>query len=167
MTDAAAQMRSNWSLKQFSRWYLGAGESLQINVPGENAILLSEHFIELVLWREPPFQAGLVILFPGHHIPPHYHPNVHNYSLSLTGAGEAIVGGRVWTKRVQDRPRLDLRIPVLSGLVHYGYTESGSAFLSLQKWLHGTAPGFLREDWVDAPDWPLAGGIKTNAGNRI
>lgn len=142
--------RSDWSLKQFSAWYLGDGLSLKIRVPGEDAIRVSENFSELVIYREAPFQAMLVMLFPGYDIQPHSHPHVDSYAFSLTGDGEAIVGGRRWTKHIQDRPRLDLRIPVLANVTHSGYTAIGSVFLALQKWKDGVAPGFLSEDWTGA-----------------
>lgn len=138
-----------WTLKRFAQWYLGEGKELRIKPPGQNAIRVTHRSSELVLFKQAPFQAVLVMLFPGYHVPPHFHRHVDSYDLILTGDGEAHVGGRKWTKKIQDKPRLDLRIPVLANVIHHGYTERGSAFLSLQKW-HDVEPGFLSEDWVHA-----------------
>ena len=139
------------SLKEWSEWYLGDALSLKLRCAGTNEVRATEHFSELVIYREPPFQAVIMTLFPGHQIPSHYHPNVDSYDLNLTGDGVAYVAGFAWTKKVQDKPRLDLRIPVLAGTVHYGFTPNGSGFLSLQKWLNNIQPTFLSEDWVDTP----------------
>ncbi len=138
------------SLKEWSKWYLGDGLNLRLLCVGDNEVRATEHFSELVIYRDPPFQASLVVLFPAHEIPAHFHPNVDSYDLNLTGDGVACVGSRVWTKKVQSLPRLDLRIPVLAGVVHYGFTPNGAGFLSLQKW-HNIEPSFLSEDWVDVP----------------
>ena len=137
------------SLKEWAEWYLKDGLSLRLRCTGENEIRVTPNFSELVIYRDRCFQAVIVVLFPGHHIQPHYHPNVDSYDLNLTGDGEAWVGGKLWTKKVQSRPRINLRIPVIAGVEHHGFTPNGSGFLSLQKWHNGVVPGFLSEDWVD------------------
>lgn len=135
------------TLKDFAEWYIGDGEQLRIRVPGEGALRVGPHSTEFVLYREPPFQVTLVTFFPGYVVPQHAHKYVSSYDLSLSGDGHAIVGRHTWTKKIQDKPRLDLRIPVLAGVVHSGHTDIGSIFLSIQKWSDG-APRFLSEDWV-------------------
>ncbi len=137
------------SLKEFAEDYLGEGGILKIRVSGEGALRVGPKSTELVLYRDPPFQVTLVTFFPGYRIPSHAHRYVDAYALSITGDGVAIVGGRTWRKQTQDHPRLSLRIPVLSGVMHSGHTEVGSVFLSIQKWKEGRAPTFLSEDWVD------------------
>lgn len=135
------------TLKDFAQWYIGGGERLRIRVPGEGALRVGPKSTEFVLYREPPFQVTLLTFFPGYVIPPHSHKYVSTYSLSLSGDGHAVVGGHSWTKKIQDKPRLDLRIPVLAGVVHAGHTDVGSIFLSIQKWSDGE-PRFLSDDWV-------------------
>ena len=138
----------NWSLKEFTEWYLGEEEGLiKIRVPGEGALRVGPMSTEFILYREPPFQVTLLTFFPGYVIPAHTHKHVSTYSLSLSGDGYALVGGRKWTKTVQAQPRIDLRIPVPAGAVHSGHTDIGSIFLSVQKW-EGKEPGFLSDDWV-------------------
>ncbi len=141
----------SWTLRRWADWYLEDGETLRVDPPDEDALRVTYRSSEMILYREPPFQAVLVMLFPGHHIPPHHHPNVDSYDISLSGSGNAIVAGRSWTKSSNYKRGLTMRIPVLAGVVHSGYTESGAAFLSLQKWKNGVAPSFLCEDWQGCP----------------
>lgn len=139
------------TLKDFAEWYIQDGTSLRIDVPKENALRVGPNSTEMILYREPPFQVAIVTFFPGYIIPPHSHKHVSAYALSLAGDGHAFVGGNYWTKKVHDKPRLDLRIPVLAGVNHYGYTDKGAIFLSIQKW-KGCEPKFIVEDWVcDVP----------------
>ena len=154
------------TLKAFSEWYLGTVGTLPLKAPAVDAIRVTTFMSEVIIYRDPPFQVDFVTLFPGQFIPPHYHPNVDSYDVNLTGNGEAIVSGRVWTKRIQAQPRVNLRIPVLAGAIHYGFTSEGSAFISMQKWKEGVPLSFLSEDWIDAPDWPLVGGVSVVAQGR-
>ena len=150
------------TLKAFANWYLRQSGQLPLKAPGENAIRKVSFMTEVVIYRDPPFQVEFVTLIPGQYIPPHHHPNVDSYDISLTGNGEAVVSGRVWTKQIQAQPRVDLRIPVLAGAIHYGFTFNGAAFISIQKWKNGVPLSFLSEDWIDAEDWPLVGGINSS-----
>jgi len=154
------------SLKAFSNWYLETPGVIPLKAPPTDAIRITKFMSEVVIYRDSPFQVEFVTLFPGEYIPPHHHPNVDSYDINLTGEGEAVVSGRVWTKKVQSQPRVDLRIPVLARAIHYGFTFNGSAFLSLQKWKEGVPLSFLSEDWVDAEDWPFVGGINAGVAKR-
>ena len=136
------------NLKEFAGWWLGSVEGqLRIRVPEIDALRVGPNSSEFILYREPPYQVTLLTLFPGYVTPPHRHKHVSTYNLSLHGDGHASVAGRYWTKKIQAQPRLDLRIAVPSNAVHFGHTEIGSVFLSIQKW-EGKEPGFLSQDWV-------------------
>ncbi len=139
----------SWTLRRWADWYLGDGGSLRIDPPGEDGLRFTESFSEMILYRDPPFQAAIVMLYPGH-IRPHRHHHVDSYDISLSGNGTAIVAGRTWRKSSAYKRGLDMRIPVLAGVVHSGFTEDGASFLSLQKWKNGIAPRFLSDDWEDA-----------------
>lgn len=152
-------INKDWSLKKFAEWYLGDGGVLKLQMEGEGALRVGPNSTELVLFREPPFQATLVTFFPEYHVPPHTHEFVDVYALSMTGNGVTVVGGHHWQKKVQDHPRLDLRIPVLANVEHSGYTKNGSVFLALQKWRDGN-PRFLSDDWVS--DTPFGNIRKSN-----
>lgn len=149
------------TLKEFTEWYLGSKEGvLKIRVPEKDALRVGPHSTEFILYREPPYQITLLTFFPGYVIPPHTHKYVSTYNLSIHGDGHAYVAGRYWTKKVQDQPRLDLRISVPANVNHFGHTEIGTVFLSCQKW-EGKEPGFLSQDWVC--DTPFG---KQNIGGR-
>ncbi len=140
------------TLKSFAKWYLKDKGRILVQSPVTGSICVTECFSELVIYRNPPFQVTLIILFPRKRIPPHYHPNVDAYNINITGDGESVVAGRFWTKETQGDLTLDRRIPVLAGAVHYGVSQEGTSFLSIQKWKNEVSPGFLAEDWVDSEE---------------
>ncbi len=135
------------TLKEFAEWYLGDGENLKINMEGAGVLRVGENSTEFVLYRDAPFQVTLLTFFPGYVIPPHTHKYVSTYNISLHGDGHAIVGNRYWTKKTQAKPNINNRIAVPAGINHYGHSNRGTVFLSIQKWV-GCDPGLLSTDWV-------------------
>jgi len=120
------------------------------NIPG--------HSTSLVLHRDPPYQAQLILKQPNSIIPPHRHPNVDSIEVYVGGDMRAAIDGEFISpkafvgvnqshpmKIAADRGRA---IRIYPNQLHGGVIgQSGGAFLSVQKWLNDVTPSFVQFDW--------------------
>jgi quercetin dioxygenase-like cupin family protein len=120
--------------------------------------VISGHSTSLILHRDPPYQAQLILKQPNSIIPPHSHPNVDSIEVYVGGDMRAAIDGDFISPAAsvcvnQSHP---LKIAAHRGQavrihpnqVHGGVIgPSGGAFLSVQKWLHGISPTFVQCDW--------------------
>lgn len=96
----------------------------------------------IVVFRDPPFQAQLVILKPNGVLPSHRHPNVDSYELPVAGDGHLEINGRERRLPIRIRPQ-DF---------HGGRAgPEGFMFLSVQRWENGIPPTDVGTDWIGEP----------------
>lgn len=122
--------------KQFSK-----DRALRWPFPAET-ITHTENVTAIVVFREGPFQAQLVMVKPNGVLPSHRHPNVDSYELPVGGDGHLDINGKV--------KRLPVRIRPTDW--HGGKAgATGFMFLSVQQWLNGKLPGDVGQDWQGEP----------------
>lgn len=145
-------------LAWFAEWYLAHAPNLPIQIPADRAIDTVEGLHGIVLYREGRFQVQMLICAPNVKIPPHTHPNVDSYEVSLDGGIDFIIDGRrTIPLKVLDRRAGDasawrgFAVRVRPGVLHWANVGSqGGAFLSIQYWPHGLEMTSVGHDWDGA-----------------
>lgn len=143
-------------LRDFLMWYLSK----------PTAFALSEHCCEVydnesvlthVLYRNPPFQAELVILKPNRPAWPgqHRHPNVDSFEVAMFNCVDFIKNGQT-----QNGPELVLNTGGHRSLcvrllpTDYHSTPAlrpGASLLSVQHWQNDVQPTSVGLDWIGEP----------------
>lgn len=142
-------------LAAFLQRYFGS-DKIEVRPPAD-AVLMVEGTTTVVLYREGCFQVELVALAPNLPIPEHVHPDVESYEVALAGELEFFVDGLqagfIRASRADGRSRdLGKYVPVRADAPHGGRTGArGAAFLSVQRWREGTAPGHVLLNWAGPP----------------
>lgn len=119
---------------------------------------LSGHSTSLILHRDPPYQAQLIIKYPNSIIPEHSHPNVDSIEVYIGGQMHAGVDGvfvspehsvcESHSHPLKVAASRGKAIRIYPGQLHGGVIgSSGGAFLSVQKWLNEVPPSFVQFDW--------------------
>jgi len=146
----------NDDLTHFLEWYLEAGTKLC--VPLDDSI----HFIEgvhgITIYRHEPYQVQLFSCKPNTIIPPHKHPNIDSYEVSLRGMEFDLHGETVlplwWAMKGHESTNLPNEwynvIRVLPDSEHSAKAhETGGCFMSVQHWLNGIKPSSVANDWAE------------------
>ena len=141
-------------LTHFLEWYLDAGN--KIYVPLEDSIHFVEGVTGITIYRHEQFQVQLFSCTPSTEIPPHKHPNVDSYEVSLRGMEFDLHGETVlpmwWAMKPQPNSNLANewynRLRVLPDSLHAARShETGGAFMSVQHWLNDVKPTSVGNDW--------------------
>jgi hypothetical protein len=143
-------MRNFAGPRSFARWMI-EGNRLLIQPDLSRIRLIRDFVMEVVLYREGPWQCELVIGMPSKVIPRHRHLRVDSCDLALGGSGLVIIGSKVVhvNKTLSQRGSMSanlIRVP--RGVWHGGELgDCGGAWLSFQHWIGD--PAYLGEDWED------------------
>ena len=116
------------------------------------------HSTSLILHRDPPYQAQLILKCPDSVMPPHRHPNVDSIEVYVGGHMQLVLdgvfvcpGASVGLDKCHPVKVAALRgsaVRVFPNQLHGGVIgTSGGVFLSVQKWLNGLPPTFVQFDW--------------------
>lgn len=138
-------------LTEFLQWYTQAAPP--ISVPrGAAPVTFVEGVTGTVLYRLGNFQVQLFTVTPGAVIPPHHHPNVDSYEMSLWGVTFYLLENG---ERLQIHPNIMRQggqvIRVLPETDHGAEASRwGGCFLSIQQWLNGVKPSSVGNDWAGA-----------------
>ena len=159
-------------LTRFLEWYLESGH--KIYVPLEDSIHFSgtagpdphgaAGVVGVTIYRDDPFQVQLFTCTPNGVIPPHTHPNVDSYEVSLRGMEFDLHGETVlplfWTMTPSGDKKSNLPcthyqvIRVLPHSLHGAKAhETGGCFMSVQRWLNGVKPSSVGNDWEKTDEW--------------
>ena len=136
-------------LTDFLEWYLR--ESPPIEVPrGAPPVHFVEKVTGVVILRKGQFQVQLFTAAPNAVIPPHHHPNVDSYEVSLWGMRFAIYDNAT---KIEMHPNVMRKrgkaIRILPDTDHEAVASKyGGCFLSVQHWRNGTKPSSVGNDWV-------------------
>lgn len=131
---------SDLSARAFARQALRDG--LRLAPTGH--LRITEHWTELVLYRNGARQVELIVLQPGACVPPHKHLRCDSADFALAGNGHINVKGHALPFGLG---RL-LSVPL--GVAHSGSAGSeGAAYLSFQVW-RGGKPALITDDWEAA-----------------
>jgi hypothetical protein len=121
--------------------------------PPQDGIIHADGVTGIVVYRAGPLQIELVIVGPMVSIPVHAHPDVESIEMGFSGGIDLFVEQEqrafARTPRADGTSRnLGRCVYVPANAMHSGYAnESGASFLSIQRWLNGVAPGFIRRNW--------------------
>ena len=121
--------------------------------PPQNGIIQADGVTGVVTYRDGQFQIELVIVAPMIAIPAHAHPDVESIEMGFSGGIDLFVEQE--QRAFARDPRADGTsrnlgrcVYVPAGAMHSGFAnETGATFLSIQRWLSGVSPGFIRENW--------------------
>ena len=155
----------NDDLTAFLEWYLNASPPI---APPRGAPPV--HFVEkvtgVVVYREGQFQVQLFTAAPGAAIPPHHHPNVDSYEVSLWGMRFAIYqNGKKNEMHPNVMRKRGKAIRILPDTDHEALaSKHGGCFLSVQHWLNGTKPSSVGNDWVGLENMGAAHLEQINGG---
>lgn len=117
-------------------------KSVKLTVPVPAQCKVTDRWTEITLYRDPPWQVQLIIVYPHVQVPPHFHQRVQSVDILLSGGGLANIGNREFNGILAGKRFL--KVPV--GKAHSGHAgENGSVYLSYQKW--DGEPSFISEDW--------------------
>lgn len=129
-------------LDNFCNWWMA---NRFINTPQENTLIFQKDTHGVVLFRQDYYQVEMFLVKPNSEIVAHKHPNVDSFEIFVSGDINFMCDG-VW----YDQNVLGGRIRVKPNSWHGGhFGERGGCFLSVQKWLNGTIPTFVGNDWQD------------------
>ena len=145
-------------LTGFMLWYLNSCSN-KFQVPFETPILFVGDHTSCTLFRKGAYQVELVIVQPNSITHAHSHPDVDNYLVYLTGStlmyqGKTILGkeqGHETEKNGKAFAYMN-KIRLKPNDVHGAEAgPRGSSFLSIQKWLSGTAGQSIGNNWNGKP----------------
>lgn len=129
-------------LEQFRDWWL---THRPINTFEGSKPCYHASIAGTVLYRQYPYQVQLFITPPNTVIEEHVHPNVDSFEVYINGDIMFTCNGYVF-----DKPKIGESIRVKTHYWHGGKTgPMGATFLSIQKWLNGTQPSSVANDWHD------------------
>lgn len=117
--------------------------------PQLHLIQSTDHWTEVVLYRETNWQVALIVIRPDVVVPRHRHVRVDSCDVALGGSGivdiEPLHHGRIGEKAMRGPLAANLiRVPRRAW--HGGKTgPQGGVFLSFQQWFG--EPGMISEDW--------------------
>jgi hypothetical protein len=142
-------------LSRFAEWYLTDPTNLPVKIPADRAIHAVEGLHGVVLYRAGRFQVQLLVCAPNVKIPPHAHPNVDSYEVSLDGGIDFVIAGRrtiplkVLARRMGGVSAWSgFAVRVRPGVVHWANVgPEGGAFMSIQHWPEGMDMSSVGHDW--------------------
>ena len=141
-------------LTDFLEWYMEQGVSPF--VPFKKSLHFVEGLTSLCIYRQNQFQVELVTVTPDTYIPPHTHPNVDSYEVSLRGMEFYLEGKTIlpmwFANQLDKKSGLSAahhkKVRVLPSSEHSAKAgPEGGCFLSVQHWLNGVEPSAVGMDW--------------------
>ena len=128
----------------FAQWYL-TNRPLS---PPPAAITVYDNMTGVCLYRSGPYQVQMFTALPNSSAPSHIHPNVDSYELYLSGDLDFVINGVVYSHK--DMTSTPTPVRIYPNYWHEGVTgDLGGSFLSIQRWLNGTPPTCVGNDWID------------------
>lgn len=129
-------------LESFLNWWMS---NRYINTPQESSLTYQKDTHGVVLFRQNEYQVELFLLKPNSEIVAHKHPNVDSFEVYVSGDIKFMCDDKWY-----DQIKIGDKIRVKPNSWHGGlFGERGGCFLSVQKWLNGTQPSFVGNDWED------------------
>jgi hypothetical protein len=135
--------------RAFARWMI-EGDRLLIKPDLSRIRLIRDFVMEVVLYRDGPWQCELIVGFPGKVIPRHRHLRADSCDLALGGDGLVTIGSRVvQVSQTLQRGSLAANLIRVPRSVWHGgeLGAAGGAWLSFQHWIG--EPDYLGNDWED------------------
>jgi hypothetical protein len=135
------------------------GDRLLIEPDLSRIRLIRDFVMEVVLYRDGPWQCELIVGFPSKVIPRHRHLRADSCDLALGGAGLVSIGSRIVNvNEILQRGSLAANLIRVPRDVWHGgeLGAAGGAWLSFQHWIG--EPDYLGNDWEDVPALKIASG---------
>lgn len=131
-------------LTAFASWWLAN----RVLCPPPNAVTVYDNMTGTCLYRNGCYQVQMFTAQPNSSAPSHIHPNVDSYELYLSGDLDFVINGVIYSHtQIANNPT---PVRIYPAYWHEGVTgDMGGSFLSIQKWLNGTPPSCVGNDWLD------------------